>query len=395
MAIEDCVLRGGRFVLPRDILEGGALVLRGGRVHAVLEAGDKLPKDLPRRDLGRAWVTPGLVELHIHGCGGVDFASLGALPGSRDALMRARAFLRSRGITTFAPTVIARESSVASLAAAVEEAGLSREELPGIYVEGPFVNPARRGAIPPDALSDPDTRLLGRLINLARGRMAMMTLAPELPGYREILARLEAVGVLPCLGHSDCNIDRITLPSGRYSITHLFNGMSGFSHKEPGLAMLPFLDRRPFVELNPDGAHVNDAALRICATSLDPERLALISDAAAPAGLPDGTYGAGAEALASGPEILVSGPEILVSGADGVRAAGSGILVGGRLLAPDLLRRWIKATGASVPNAVRMLSLTPAQALGLEARRGAIAPGLDAALVVWKGDFEAVEEIIE
>lgn len=381
MAALDCVLRGGRIVLPRDVLEGGAIVLREGRIHAVLEPGDRLPKDLPRRDLGRAWVTPGLVEAHIHGCGGIDFASLGALPLSRDELMRARSFLRSRGITTFAPTVVSRESAISSLAAAVEEAGLPREELPGIYVEGPFVNPTRRGGIPSDALSDPDTRLLGRLINLARGRMVMMTLAPELPGYREILARLEAVGVLPCLGHSDCNIDRITLPSGRYSITHLFNGMSPFSHKEPGLAMLPFLDRRPFVELNPDGAHVNDASLRICASSLEPERLLLISAAAAPAGLPEGTYGSGEDAL--------------ISGQDGVRSAKSGILVGSRLLAPDLLKRWLKVTGSSVPNAVRMLSLTPAQALGIESRRGAIAPGLDAVLVLWKGEFEAVDEIIE
>jgi N-acetylglucosamine-6-phosphate deacetylase len=381
MATEDCVLRGGRIVLPRDVLEGGAVVLRSGRIHAVLEGGEKLPKALPRRDLGRSWVTAGLVEHHIHGCGGVDFASLGELPRSRDALLRARSFLRSRGVTTFVPTVVARESSISSLAAAVAEAGLPSQEIPGLYVEGPFVNPTRRGGIPSDAVSDPDSRLLGRLINLARGRMAMMTLAPELPGYREILARLEAVGVLPCLGHSDCNIDRITLPSGRYSITHLFNGMSPFSHKEPGLAMLPFLDRRPFVELNPDGAHVNDASLRICASSLEPERMVLISDAAPPAGLPEGSYG--------------FGPEALVSGAGGVRRAGDGILVGGRLLAPDLLRRWTKATGASVPNAVRMLSLTPAQALGIESRRGAIAPGLDAVLVVWKGDFEEVEEIIE
>jgi N-acetylglucosamine-6-phosphate deacetylase len=381
MAIGDCVLRGGRIVLPRDVLEGGAVVLRSGRVQAVLEPGEKLPKDLPRRDLGRAWVTPGLVELHLHGCGGIDFASLGALPLSRGQLERARAYLRERGITTFAPAVVARESSLSALAAAVEESGLRREDLPGIYVEGPFVNPTRRGAIPSDAISDPDSRLLGKLINLARGRMAMMTLAPELPGYREILARLEAVGVLPCLGHSDCNIDRITLPSGRYSITHLFNGMSPFSHKEPGLAMLPFLDRRPFVELNPDGAHVNDAALRICAAALEPERLALISDAAPPAGLPEGEYGSGAEAL--------------VSGHDGVRSAASGLLVGGRMLAPELLKRWLRVTGASVPNAVRMLSLTPAQVLGIETRRGAIAPGLDAVLVVWKGEFEAVEELIE
>lgn len=389
----DCVLTGGRVVLPRSILEGGAILVRHGRIEAVLEAGERLPASLPRRDLGRAWVTPGLVELHIHGCGGVAFDALGgdsigadpsvtaAAAAGAQALVRATAFLRAHGVTTYVPTVVSREAAISGLAAALDELAPAREEIPGIYVEGPFINPSRRGGIPLDALSDPDTRLLGRIINLARGRMALMTLAPELSGYRETLVRLEGVGVLPCLGHSDCNIDRITLPSGRFSITHLFNAMSPISHKVPGLAMLPFLDHKAFVELNPDGAHVNESALRLCASGLETDRLMLISDAASPAGLAPGSYGEGDAAL--------------VSGADGVRYAKSGTLMGGRLLAPELLRNWLKVTGSSVPNAVRMLSLTPAQALGIDDRRGAIAPGLDAVLVLWKGEFEAVEEMLE
>jgi N-acetylglucosamine-6-phosphate deacetylase len=391
VALPDCLLTGGRVVLPRSILEGGAILVRHGKIEAVLEPGERLPASLPRRDLGRAWVTPGLVELHIHGCGGVTFDALGGDSGAADspaaagagaeALVRAAAFLRARGVTTYLPTIVSREPAISGLAAALDELAPAREEVPGIYVEGPFVNPTRRGGIPLDALSDPDSRLLGRIINLARGRLALMTLAPELSGYREMLARLEGVGVLPCLGHSDCNIDRITIPSGRFSITHLFNAMSPISHKEPGLAMLPFLDRRAFVELNPDGAHVNEPALRLCASGLEPDRLMLISDAASPAGLPPGSYGEGDAAL--------------VSGLDGVRFAKSGTLMGGRLLAPELLRNWLKVTGSSVPNAVRMLSLTPAQALGIDDRRGAIAPGLDAVLVLWKGEFEAVEEILE
>jgi N-acetylglucosamine-6-phosphate deacetylase len=378
----DYLLKGGRIVLPRTILEGGAVVVRGGVIEGVLEPGDRLPRDLPRRELGRALLTPGLVELHIHGCLGTSFDRIGADPElGALALGRSAAALRSRGVTTFAPTLACREGPLSELAAALALLGLPREDLPGIYLEGPFINPARRGGIPLDAIRDPDSRALGRIINLARGRLALMTLAPELPGYREILARLEAVGVLPCLGHSDCDIDRITLPSGRFSITHLFNGMSPVSHKTPGLAMLPFLDRRAFVELNADGVHVNSQALRLCATGLEPDRLMLISDAAGPAGLPPGRYGSGEEALVSGPE--------------GVRLERAGTLVGSRCLVPDILANWLRVTGASIPNAVRMLSLTPAQALGIDERRGAIAPGLDAVFVLWNGELESVAEVIE
>jgi len=354
MPLNDCVLTNGRFILPKSVLDGGALVIESGKIRSVLEAGEKLPQGLPRRDLGGLWVTPGLVELHIHGAGGDNF---GALPEDSEAgaacITRAAAFLRSRGVTTFVPTIVSREASIASLACALETLGRPREEIPGIYVEGPFVNPAMRCSIPLDAICDPDSRVLGRMLNLARGKMALMTLAPELPGYREMLARLEAVGVLPCLGHSDCDIDRITLPSGKFSLTHLFNGMSPISHKTPGLAMLPFLDRKPFVELNADGVHVNEAALRICASALEPDKLMLISDAA------------------------------------------SGVLTGSRRLAPEILRNWLRVTGSAVENAVRMLTLCPAQALGIDDRRGAIAEGLDAVLVVWKGQFEEVGEILE
>jgi N-acetylglucosamine-6-phosphate deacetylase len=355
MAVADCILTGGRVVLPRAILEGGAIVLRHGKIEAVLEPGERQPQDLPRRDLGRAWVTPGLVEMHIRGCGGTAFEAIGTDPSAgAAALVGASAFLRSRGVTTFVPTVASRQGAIADLASALGEWAPSREHVPGIYVEGPFVNPARRGAIPLEAISDPDAQLLGRLINLARGRIAMMTLAPELPGYRDILARLEAVGVLPCLGHSDCNIDRITLPSGRFSIASLFIDMSPISHETPGLAMLPFLERRAYVELDADGVRVNDSALRICASALETDRLILISNASS---APEG----GAEAA----------------------------------LVPEVMRHWLKATGSSIPNAVRMLSLTPAQALGIDDRRGAIAQGLDAVLVIWKGEFEVVAEILE
>ncbi len=369
MPLADCLLHNGRFVLPRTVLEGGAIALRGGRIHGIFERGDRLPSDLPRRDLGGALVSPGLFEFHIHGVGGLRFDELGSGPAGGDraargldaaveALLRVREALRGRGVTHFLPTIAYGESSLEALAAAVEASGLSEAELPGIYLEGPFISPRRAGRIPSESIREPDSRELGRIINLARGRLRVMTLAPELPGAREIEARLSAVGVLPSLGHSDCALDRITLPEGRFSITHLFNDMSPFSPREEGLAMLPFLDRRPFVELVADGRRVNEAALRICAAAVDPERLMLVSDAGRsvpePAGRPAPPPVVGAE----------------------------------------LLRNWLKVTGASVPNAVRMLSLTPAQALGMDDRRGAIAIGLEADLVVWEGEFEAVREIL-
>jgi N-acetylglucosamine-6-phosphate deacetylase len=380
MKPRDFVIVGGRLVLPRAVVEDGSVVVRGGRIKAVLQAGERLPSKLPRIEARGAWVTPGLVEHHIHGCGGIAFDSLDSDPRKgAEALLEVRSFLRTRGVTCFVPTILCRPEALSALAAAIEAAGLPEEELPGIYVEGPFVNPARRGGIPLDAIREPDLAYLDGLLGLGRGRIRMMTVAPELPGSEEIIDSLADAGVLPCLGHSDCSIDEITLPAGRFSITHLFNAMSPFSHKKPGLAMLPFVDRRPYVELNADGVHVNDETLRVCAQAVEPEKLILISDAAMPAGLPRGEYATPYGRLVSGPK--------------GVRYADTDVLMGSSALAPDVLRHWLSATGSSAANAVRMLSLTPAQALGLEDRRGAIAPGMEADLLIWEGEFERVGDI--
>jgi N-acetylglucosamine-6-phosphate deacetylase len=374
MLKESYVLEGGRLVLPDRVIEGGSLVVEDGAIGAIIEAGGRLPEGLPQRAAAGRWVTPGLMETHIHGAGGLGFENLGDGPECGAAsLKKVRDFLLARGVTAFLPTLVAERAALRSLAAAIEAADLEREVLPGIYLEGPFVNPKRRGGIPAELLLEPDLGRLDEYLADGGGLVRLMTMAPELPGAQSLAARLRERGVTVCLGHSDAILGRFKPPEPPFSVTHLFNAMSPISHKDPGLAMLPFLDSRPYVELISDGVHVNDYALRLAAKGLDPERLILISDAAAAAGLPPGEY-----------EFL--GRKV-VSGPRGVRYADSGTLMGSRCLGPELLRHWIEATGAPVHEAVRALSLNPRRLLGIE-NRGALAVGMDADLVVWEGDFE-------
>lgn len=381
-SMRDYVLVGGRLVLTNEVMKG-SLVVQGGRIARVVEPGQPLPDKLPRHDARGAYVTPGLIEVHIHGAGGVGFDALGATPeeGAR-SLRKARDFLAGRGVTTFVPTLVCREPELAALAAAIEAGGFDEAELPGIYVEGPFIAASRRGGIPLDTLRAPDRAEFVRLVALARGRIRLMTVAPELQGAEALYATMRGAGVLPCLGHSDASLDRMALPTGKYSITHLFNAMSPFSHKkgEEGLAMLPFVHDGPYVELNADGVHVNGAALRASARALDPGRLVLISDATVAAGLPWGEY-------------EYYGMRIL-SGEDGVRYADTGILMGSNRLVPDVLRHWLREMGASIPTAIGALTRVPARLLGIDGRRGAIGEGLDARLVVWEGEFESVRELL-
>lgn len=383
MALDAFLLVNARLVLRDEVVEGGSLHIAGGFIRRVILPGEDLPQGLPRKDALGSYVTPGLFELHIHGAGGVGFDSLGEGPDEgADRLISARDFLRSRGVTTFVPTLVCREVELASLAAALEAAGLPEADLPGIYVEGPFIAPSRKGGIPLDSIRQPDRAALDRVLGLARGRLRLMTLAPELPGAAELYAPLADAGVVPCLGHSDCSMDRIAFPAGRYSVTHLFNAMSPFSHREgeSGLAMLPFVRDVPFVELNADGVHVSGMALRAACRAIDPESLMLISDATVAAGLPYGDYAYYGMAIRSGP--------------DGVRYKDSGTLMGSNRLAPDVLRNWLARTGVPVPDAVGALTRVPARLLGLDGRRGSIAEGFEAKLVMWDGEFERVRELV-
>jgi N-acetylglucosamine-6-phosphate deacetylase len=371
------ILTDGHIVLPDRVIEGGVVVKDGlvvGLLHEGEDAPESLCEDLPRCGLGGRWVTPGLMELHIHGAGGVGFDNLDpdALGGAAE-VSYVRDFLLARGISSFLPTLVAEKRALRVLAAALEAGGFPPPDVPGIYIEGPFINPRRKGGIPLELIADPDLGLLDGFIAEGAGRIRLMTLAPELAGAGALSARIAEAGIIPCLGHSDAILGQFPLPSSDFSITHLFNAMSPISHKDPGLAILPFVDHRPYVELIADGVHVNGAVLTLCARALDPERLLLISDAAAAAGLPDGEYEYLGRKTLSGPR--------------GVRYADSDVLIGSRCLGPELLKNWVKTTGASLPAAVRALSLNPRRLLGIR-KRGAIAPGMEADIVVWEGDFD-------
>lgn len=414
METADFVLAGGRLALPDRIASGLSLVVRGGLITELAEPGTE-PAGLPRLEASGALVTPGLFEFHIHGAGGVGTDHLGPdqVQGASQ-LLRLRDFLRTRGVTGFLPTLVADLASLESLALAVEGAvrtvELPEDEIPGIYLEGPFIASSKRGGIPLSTIIAPDLGYLAEILAAARGRLRVMTVAPELPGIGRIIEALQDAGVLVSLGHSACCVEEVTLPDRPFSITHLFNAMSGFSHKDAGLATLPFYDRRPFVELNADGVHVGRSALLASRHGLDPDRLILISDAVVAAGLPPGEY-------------LYHGHRV-VSAGQGVRYADTGILMGSDRLLPEVLENWTTTCGAPLAAGIKAATLNPrlalAQGRGISEAvvtegswnadqitegdadaaishlipRGAIAPGFKADLAIWDQPFRKLRQLL-
>ncbi len=381
-------IEGGDIVLPDRIIRAGTLILSAGKVAAVGPAEKtlgELPAGCRRLRADGQWVCPSFWEAHIHGCGGLSMEKM-----SLESLRRMASFLAGKGVGAFLPTTVADEEILSglgeTLAAAATEPGAAESRTAeqdlasralGIHVEGPFVAPSRKGGIPEHLIREPSTAYLARLVDITRGFLKVMTFAPELPGASALFDEIVSRRLIPSLGHSDARISDLTpyndvTPLG---VTHLFNGMSGVSHKEPGLAQWALLNTSAFVELNCDGTHVHDAAVQLALRMRPLQRMVLISDAFTPAGL-DGDDTSG---------LRVYGKEV-VSRGGGVYYAGSGVLVGSRRLVNEGVGRLVESFGVPLPWAVAMASLNPARHLGF-LQKGALLPGYDADVAIFTRDF--------
>jgi N-acetylglucosamine-6-phosphate deacetylase len=370
------ILANGTAVLPDRLIEKATIAARGGKIVAV---GEESPAEiaaarpecrgLPVVDCAGAYVLPRLVEMHIHGAFGIGFESVA---GAGDLLFVARE-LRARGVGTFVPTILWDEGAVSRLAAAIEESGLPESALPGIYIEGPFVNPEKRGGIGLDRIQAPDPELCRRILRAARGKLKIMALAPELPGVEALYPILAEAGVRISLGHSAASAG-VATPKAPFSMTHLFNAMSGLDHRRGGLANLALAGRSTWAELNADGVHVNETCMAVVSRCIPPEKLILTSDAVVAAGLPHGEYSYFGSPVRSGP--------------DGVRYVGSDTLMGSNRLGMEIVASYRRASGATLQAAVASMSRTPSEVLGFGEATGArIASGAAADLFIWDRDL--------
>jgi N-acetylglucosamine-6-phosphate deacetylase len=247
---------------------------------------------------GGAIAVAGLVDVQCNGYAGVDVTALG-LAGADDAGERVamlRHAVAADGVTAMAPTIItaAPDTAIGALARLDrarrgDTGGAGGARLLGAHVEGPFLSPARAGTHPPGHLRAPDPELLTTL--LGAGEVAITTLAPELGGALDLVRLATGHGVTVMAGHSDADATtaHAGFDAGVRGATHLFNAMSGFGHRAPGLAAAALAHPGVVVTVIADGHHLAPDVLRVVAAAA-PGRWALITDATAASGMPDGTY---------------------------------------------------------------------------------------------------------
>lgn len=367
------VIRADRAFTPFEEIADAVIVIHGGKISAI---GPRGKVDAPRgvRELHAAGKTmaPGFVDVHIHGAGGHD-----VMEGGREALEIICATVAARGTTSFvATTVTASEKETSDSVAAIARFILNTSQFParersaeilGIHFEGPFISPARRGVHPAKWILSPSLEVLAQMLREARGTALILTLAPELPEALELISAARKAGLVVSLGHTDATYEQAqsAIAAGASHAAHVFNAMRPFSHRGTGVIGAVLTSPKVSAELIADGIHVDEAAMKMLVELKTPERVILVSDGISATGKPDGKYQLGMF------EVKVSG---------GVARNAEGKLAGSTLTLDRALRNMV-ALGVPLGSALRMVTANPARQIGLQARKGVLAPGADADLV--------------
>lgn len=315
-------------------------------------------------------LTPGFVDIHVHGGGGSAF-----LDSDEDTAI-ALAAHRAHGTTRSVVSLVS--ASVADLErqlGAVREL-MARDPLVlGAHLEGPFLNAGFRGAHDERALAAPDVGSVRRILDSAGDCLRQVTLAPELPGAATAISAFVDAGVRVAIGHTgaDYGQAREAFESGASLLTHAFNGMKGIHHRAPGPVVAALESRWVWIELVADGTHVHAPSARMLARAT-PGRLCLVTDGMAAAGAPDGDYRLG---------------RLAVRVVDGVaRLADGGSIAGSTITMNRALQFAVEELGMELPDAVAAVTSQPARALGLPPTFGSLAVGSSADAVLLDSRYD-------
>jgi N-acetylglucosamine-6-phosphate deacetylase len=382
------LLNNARVIL-EDRIERGSVLVSGGRIARVFIDSDA-PSGLSAAesvDLRQSYLAPGLIDIHIHGSAGVD-----VLEADACGLASMSEFLLREGLTGYFATLVPTDdrgylSALAEIESFVGHqdgsARSARARILGLHFEGPFVNENKCGALQTRHFRkyDGDARALEIFTggNLpAQSLTRLMTLAPEIAGGLDLTRELTAKGVRAFLGHSQADpevLDR-AVEAGARHITHFPNALEPMHHRKPGAVAWGLVSDQVTIDCIADFHHVHPLMLRLIYQSKSASRMALISDAILPTGMGDGEFTVWGDRVSvkGGRTALVEGP---------ARGAIAGSVITMRQAVKNML-----SLGAPLHEVIRMASLVPARAAGIEAECGSIEQGKRADLVVFDDEID-------
>ncbi|WP_062354296.1 N-acetylglucosamine-6-phosphate deacetylase [Bacillus kwashiorkori] len=370
----------GTIVLENELVENSYVIINGEKIEAV-----GMNSTIPENFQGEIiqynepiYVAPGFIDVHIHGANGAD--TMDATTEAIDTMAQA---LVKEGTTSFLATTITQEKS--AIERALENVAdyvknhnkRGKAEVVGIHLEGPFINPVRKGAQPEQYIIDPSVDQFKQWQEIAEGNIKLVTLAPEQSGGYELIQYLSENGVIPSIGHTDANYTEVekAVKVGASHVTHLFNGMKGVHHREPGTAGAALLFNELNVELIVDGFHLRPEMVDLVVRVKGTDKITLVTDAMR------------AKCLKNGVSEL-GGQKVIVK--DGKAVLEDGTLAGSILKMKDSVKNMTRFAKISLPEAVKLASMNPARELHIDDRKGSLEPGKDADIVVLNKDYEPI-----
>lgn len=369
----------GALVMHDRIERGCRVLIEDGVICAIMGHLDG-PTDATVIDARAHIVLPGFIDIHAHGA--LDADVMDATPEALETMARCFA---AHGVTGFLPTTMT--SPRKRIAAAIEniKRAMSQPPMPGAarilgaHVEGPFINPKQCGAQPAEFMRAADPNEYRPWLEC--GAVRLITVAPEVDGAMRLIEEAQRFGVAVAIGHTDATYAQAqaAFDAGANQATHTFNAMRGLHHREPGALGAVMANDAAYAQLICDNAHVHPAAMNVLYKCKGADRLIVITDAMEATGLGDGDFTLGSQ------RVIVR---------QGIARLENGALAGATLTMDAAFRNIIAATGCSLAEAARMCSASPARAIGLGDRKGRIAPGYDADLVILDSALRVVGTIV-
>lgn len=321
-------------------------------------------------------LVPGFIDVHIHGVAGAD-----TMDATTEALTTMAKALPAEGTTSFLATTITQkheniEKALINAADYRQKHNKSGQaEVLGVHLEGPFINSKRKGAQPEEFILNPDIELFKKWQGLANGDIKLVTVAPELENGMEFVRYLHDTGVVASIGHTDAVYEEMksAVEAGAKQVTHLFNGMRGIHHREPGVAGSALIFKELMVELIADGIHVRPEVIKFVLAAKGADGMILITDAMRAKCLKSGIYDLG-------------GQDVHV--ADGKALLADGTLAGSILKMNDSFKNTMEFADVSLLEAVKMTSVNPAKQLNVFDKKGSISIGKDADLTILDEQYQ-------
>ncbi|WP_314943338.1 N-acetylglucosamine-6-phosphate deacetylase [Abiotrophia defectiva] len=360
-----------QIVLDDQVIDKAYLTIEDGKFGPILM---EEPQDAPIKDYSQSIVAPGLVDTHIHG-----YKSHDVMDNDFEGIKVISEGLLSCGVTSWLPTTLT--SSAELLNDVCETIGNHYQEVTGakirgIFLEGPFFTEKYKGAQNPKYMSDPSVDKLAKWHELSQGLVNKIAIAPERQGVKEFIEFAKSKGVYTALAHSDATYEEAAaaVEAGANIFVHIYNGMSGLYHRNPGMVGAALGLDKVFAEMICDGHHVHPAAARVVTRARGPKETVLITDCMRAGGMGEGQSRLGEF------EVVVK---------DGTaRLKDTGNLAGSILELKQGVKNVVDWGLVSPAEALRMASLTPAQSVGIESVCGRIAPGYEADFIVVSDQLE-------